>query len=73
MKDEPVEVAVYFNTFEADIAKSKLEAFGVFCFIEDDSAMSTEWFGNSANSKLKLFVRTEDAKRAHEILAENEA
>ena len=73
MNDDPIEIAIFFNKFEADIAKSKLDAFEIFCFLEDDSVLSTDWFGTSANSKLKLFVRTEDAEKAKEILSEKEA
>ncbi len=68
MNDDPIEIAIFFNKFEADIAKSKLDAFEVFCFLEDDSVLATDWFGTSANSKLKLFVRVEDAERAKGIL-----
>ena len=62
-----VAVAVYYNSFEAGIAKSRLEADGIPAVLFDFNA-SME--GASFLVPIRLMVDDEDAEEAARILAE---
>lgn len=45
MKEELISIATFFDHFEADLAKSKLEAYGISCILKDDSVLQSDLFG----------------------------
>ncbi len=72
MSDNPTKIGTYFNVFEAQLAKSKLDAYEIFCFLQDENIVQTDWFRAIAYGGVKLFVREEDVEKALEILKEEE-
>lgn len=68
MKRELVKLETYFDIMQAQIAKSKLEAFGVFCFLQDENLVQIDWLRTIAYGGVKLFVREEDVEYARELL-----
>jgi Putative prokaryotic signal transducing protein len=67
MTDELVVVRSFYNHFEADVAKSALDAAGIDCLVRSDDAGGLEpglWPGRG----VQLLVRAEDARRAGEVL-----
>jgi hypothetical protein len=66
--DDLVVVRLFVNKFEADLAKSALEAADIDSLIRADDAGGLRpglWMGG-----IELLVRQEDAARAEEILAQ---
>jgi len=66
--DDLVVVRTFSNKFEADVAKTALDAAKIDCFIRADDAGGTRpgmWMGNG----VELLVRAEDADWADEILS----
>ena len=64
---ELVVVHTFLNRFEADVAKSALDAAEIDSLIRPDDAGGMEpglWVGNA----IDLVVRVEDAERAREVL-----
>ena len=62
-----VVVHTFLNRFEADLAKSALEAAAIESLVRPDDAGGMEpglWVGNT----IELLVRAEDAARAQEVL-----
>ena len=62
-----VVVRTFLNRFEADLAKSALEAAEIESVVRPDDAGGMEpglWVGNG----IELLVRAQDAERAAEIL-----
>ena len=62
-----VVVKTFLNRFEADVAKSALDAADIESLVRPDDAGGMEpglWVGNG----IELLVRAEDAERAEEIL-----
>ncbi|MPY90719.1 MAG: hypothetical protein GEU99_22720 [Luteitalea sp.] len=62
-----VRAATYVNRFEADLAKTTLEAAGVPVLVRADDCGGMRphlWLGG-----IELFVRSEDAEKAAEVLA----
>lgn len=68
MKSDLVKLETYLDVVKAQIAKSKLEAFGVFCFLQDENLIQTDWLRTIAYGGVKLFVREEDAEYAKQLL-----
>ena len=64
---ELVVVRTFGDHFAADVAKTALDAAGIECFVRSDDA-GGEYPGLSLGRGAQPIVRTEDAKRADEIL-----
>ncbi|HEX5184772.1 MAG TPA: DUF2007 domain-containing protein [Allosphingosinicella sp.] len=62
-----VELAKFYNSFEAGVAQSRLEADGIESFIFD---MNMSWEGLSGVIPVRLMVDEDDFSRARRILAE---
>ena len=62
-------VATFDNMPAAHIAKGRLEAEGVACWLQDEHLGQTDWLYNIAVGWIKLQVATGDAERARTILA----
>ncbi|RLA38619.1 MAG: hypothetical protein DRR06_20465 [Gammaproteobacteria bacterium] len=69
MSTELVEVKYFYNEYEAQIAKSKLEALGIDAMIVKDDAggMNPQL---QLTEGVRIFVRESDAVVASEILEE---
>lgn len=67
---ELVTVATYNDVLHANIMKSKLEAYGIQCFLEDEN-MSTILY-TQAFGGIKLQVSEADAEQALEVLNEEQ-
>jgi hypothetical protein len=66
--DEVVTVRTFISESEADIAKAALEAFGIECmFSRDDCGGQRPHL--VIGTGIRLLVRSEDAERAEEVLA----
>ena len=70
MREELVEVASFIWPLDADIAKSRLEADGIACFVFDEGVITMNWLYANAVWGVKLFVGANDLERAKEILGE---
>lgn len=71
MSDALVAIRTYVNHFEADIARSALEAAGIECLIKSDDCGGLRphlWLGG-----VELVVREEDAEQANEVLTREAA
>ena len=67
MADDLVVIATYVNSFEAELARSALEAASIDAMIRADDCGGTRphlWMGG-----IQLIVRQEDADRAREVLS----
>ncbi len=53
---------------EAELARIKLEANGIQCFLLGKHFISTYWLSSGADRGIKLMVKQSDADRAKEIL-----
>jgi hypothetical protein len=62
-----VELAKYYNSFEAGAARSRLEADDIDCFLFD---MNMSWEGMSGIIPIRLMVDEDDLARARRILSE---
>lgn len=68
MKDQLITIASYPQPIEAHIAKGRLEAEGILCFLGDENIVSVHPFYSNAVGGVKLKVREAEAERAVEIL-----
>ena len=67
---ELVVVRTFLNPFDAELAKSVLEAAEIQSIVQADDAGGLQpglWVGTG----VQLLVRTEDAERADEVLGKN--
>ncbi|MCL6614978.1 MAG: DUF2007 domain-containing protein [Firmicutes bacterium] len=70
MPEELVLVKSFLWPFEANMAKSRLEADGITCFLFDEEIVTANWLYSTAVGGVKLFVKAGDLERAREILGE---
>lgn len=63
-------IAVFQYSAEALVTKGRLEADGIAVFMADNNTIDTDPLVSNAIGGVKLFVRTADAQKAKEILAE---
>lgn len=63
-----VTIASFINMGEAELAKSLLDAFGVWCSIDNKNISSINPLANIAFGGIRLIVRREDAELAKEFL-----
>jgi len=68
MEDNIVILMRYDNLYQAYIAKSKLEAFDIPCFLADENIIGLNPFYNQAIGGIKLKVLEKDYEAALEIL-----
>jgi len=60
----------YRDLPEALVARAKLEADGIECFLANENVIRLNWFWSNAMGGLKLQLLEENAERAMEILAQ---
>lgn len=62
----------YRNAIEANIIKSKLDAYGIPCYLTDEN-LANLYPGASSlmNSQVRLHLFRDDSERARQILSEN--
>jgi hypothetical protein len=65
---DPVTIRSFSSESEAVVAKSALEAFGIDCFLSSDDCGGQERQFTMVNG-IRLAVRSEDAERAQDVLA----
>ncbi len=70
MTDPVVTVATYMNLAEADLARGKLQAEGIEAWFADENMLRMNWFYGNFLNGVKLQVKSEDAERAWQVLAE---
>ena len=68
MADKLVTVAIFVEPVEANLAKGRIEAEGIECFLAGEHFAGTYWLLSNAAGGVKLQVRESDAQRAAEIL-----
>ena len=61
-------IATFDNMPTAYIAKGRLEAEGIPCWLKDENLGQTDWLYNIAVGWIKLQVEPRDAERARVIL-----
>ena len=71
--EELIPVKTYSRPIEAELARSKLEAEGLRCFIADGNIVRLNWYLSGAVGGTKLLVRAADRAHALEILDEDPA
>jgi hypothetical protein len=72
MRDKFVTVASFDEPYKANIAKIKLEAEGIKCFLSGENFVATYWLLSRAEGGIKLKVNEADAETATEILMRKE-
>ena len=71
-RDDIVVLQRFDNVIEANIAKSKLDAYGVPCFLtEENMASLYPGASNMMNSNVRMHIFRHDAERARQIMSEN--
>lgn len=65
-----VTIAQYRDLPEAGLAKSKLEASGIACFLDNEYTVGANWLYSNALGGVKLNVPDEDAEEAKAIIEE---
>lgn len=63
-----VKIETYLNVYEAQIAKSKLEANNIYCYLKDEEIVQQDWIRTIAYGGVKLYVRIEDESIARTLL-----
>jgi hypothetical protein len=66
-----VTIARYSWPYEAELAKSHLEAAGIMAFVTDEYMVNLNWFYSNAMGGLRLQVAEQDVEAAKEILAQD--
>lgn len=65
-----ITVAQYRDLTEAGLAKSKLEAAGITCFLDNEYTIGANWLYSNALGGVKLNVPEENAEEAKAIIEE---
>lgn len=68
MVEELVFVASFLWPLDANLAKSRLEADGLTCYLFDEMTITMNWLYSHALHGVKLYVKAGDLERAREIL-----
>ncbi len=63
-----VSIAKYSESFQANIAKSRLENAGIHCIINNENLINTVWLSSEVVGGLELLVFEDDAEKAKELL-----
>jgi len=69
MTEEMVTVAVFGSPFEAGMARSELEAFGIPVFVADEFTIGANHFYSNALGGVKVNVPASCAEEARQILS----
>ena len=70
--DDIVVLQRFDNVIEANIAKSKLDAYGIPCFLtEENMASLYPGASNMMNSNVRLHIFRHDVERAQQLMTEN--
>ena len=69
MADRLVTLAVFSDSLQSELAKAKLEAEGIECFMTEDAAHSLYGYAIGA---IKLQVKKSDTEKASKILKRDE-
>lgn len=71
-RDDIIVFQGFDNVIEANIAKSKLDAYGVPCFLtEENMASLYPGASNMMNSNVRLHIFGHDEERVRQIMSEN--
>jgi len=71
-RDDIIVFQGFDNVIEANIAKSKLDAYGVPCFLtEENMASLYPGASNMMNSNVRLHIFGHDQERVRQIMSEN--
>ncbi len=72
--EDPAEKIVIYQAFDtvmqANLAKTKLDAYGIPCFLTEENFTSLYPFRNDIFPGVRLHIFEKDAAQAKEILAE---
>ena len=71
MNPRLVTVKTFSSAWEADLAKTQLEACGIEAFILDSQTISVNWLFSNAIGGIKLQVFEEQVMEAKEVLLKN--
>lgn len=66
MENKLIKIASFYNNFDAELAKFKLEENNIFCFIKNEYLAQLQ-FGIA---NFELMVKEEDKEQAHHLLNE---
>ena len=69
MDDQLIKLATFASANEAAVARNALEAAGIPASLDGDATATWLWHFGTALGGVKLFVRSSDADRAHDILS----
>ncbi|MEX0315687.1 MAG: hypothetical protein AB3N18_16035 [Allomuricauda sp.] len=69
--DNPITIATYTFPHEVFVDRSKLEAFGIECFVKDELTIQVHNFYSNALGGIKLQVQSKDVEKAKEILGDH--
>jgi len=64
-----VTIASYTDAIEANLARGRLEAEGVYAFVADDNLVWASWSSSQMIGGVKIRVRAEDQVYASEVIA----
>ena len=68
-----VEIRSYIDLPLAELAKSKLESEGIYCFLHSKYHIGLKWYISQALGGVRVLVIREDAERAIEVLDTDES
>lgn len=63
-------IKTFHNLVDAKVAKSKLDAYQINSWLDNENVSSLNWFYINATGGMKLRVEEKDAKQAIEILGD---
>jgi hypothetical protein len=69
MEDKIIVLRYFDSTIDANIAKTKLDAYGVPCFLTEEN-ISNLYPGQAFTGRVRLHLFSRDEHRAREILAD---
>jgi len=69
-EDEIVVFRVFENSIDANIVKTKLDAYGIPCFLTEENLASLYPGQNSLIFTIRLHLFAKDRERAHQVLEE---
>ena len=72
MADKLITIARFNEPLQAELAKIKLNAEGINCFLAGENFVGTYWLLANAEGGVKLQVKETDAEKALEIIEHNQ-
>lgn len=70
-EDELITIKSFSQSYEAEIARGRLESAGMWAVVADAHMINMNWFYSDALGGVKLQVRRRDAAEALKILSEH--